>query len=98
MGNAPKVPEWSAVKPAGRGLETTGCTINDEANAAYGWAGAEEIQTHSARYEPTWIRTDNKDVSVASGTINLKSYVMTLLNDTRLCKGAVNIRPILKAM
>lgn len=62
-------------------------SINDEANAAYGWAGAEEIQTHSARYEPTWVRTDDKDVSVAKGTINLKSYVMTLLNDTRLCKG-----------
>ena len=25
--NAPEVPEWSAVKPAGRGLEATGCPI-----------------------------------------------------------------------
>ena len=27
MGNAPEVPEWSAVKQAGRGLEATGCPI-----------------------------------------------------------------------
>lgn len=27
MGDVPEVPEWSAAKLTGRGLETTGCTI-----------------------------------------------------------------------
>ena len=31
--------------------------------------------------------TDNSDINVTSGKINLKSYVMTFLNGTKLCKG-----------
>ena len=27
MGNAPEVPEWSAIKPAGIGMEAAGCPI-----------------------------------------------------------------------
>lgn len=62
----------------------------DEVGAAYEWSEVDEsevaeISTYSSL--PVWTLRDDKDVAVDAGTINLKSYTMVLLNDTKLCKG-----------
>lgn len=64
--------------------------LPDEATAAYEWSEASERGITGLSDElglPVWTLRDTKDVTADLGTINLKSYTMTLLNDTRLCKG-----------
>lgn len=61
-----------------------------EETAAYGWSEAEEsgiAELSDYTGEPVWTLRDTKDVAVDAGTINLKSYTMVLLNDTKMCKG-----------
>ncbi len=66
---------------------------NDESGAAYGWEekveNKETLQTRvfAVSAEPSWKETDYKAVAVNYGTIYLRSFVMTLLNDTKLCRG-----------
>ncbi len=62
----------------------------DEANAAYGWSedaesGIAVLSDYTG--EPEWILREDENVVVTPGVINLKSYTMVLLNDTKLCKG-----------
>lgn len=65
--------------------------LSDEVAAAYEWAedvesGITEMSDFTG--EPVWTLREDKNVSLDNGkTLNLKSYTMLLLNDTRLCKG-----------
>lgn len=75
---------------ANSGLTTYAQTFSDEGNAAYGWSELAESKSTDVSLlssEPVWTLREDKDVAVSAGTINLKSYTMTLLNDTKLCKG-----------
>jgi outer membrane protease len=66
---------------------------NDFENSNNGWS--ESVTSSNANqlmgslavnYTPTWVLTATGSYSVASGTINMSSYVETFLNDTKLCK------------
>ena len=58
---------------------------SDESSAAYSWSESDSVGIVAYSSEPTWIMYDQKDVTVNGGTINMASYVMTLLNDTKSC-------------
>lgn len=60
--------------------------VLDESSAAYSWSESDSVGIVVYSSEPTWIMYDQKDVTVNGGTINMASYVMTLLNDTKLCR------------
>ncbi|MCQ2523852.1 MAG: hypothetical protein MJ123_05875 [Lachnospiraceae bacterium] len=66
-----------------------------EKNAAYCWIDTEAIRVNTnvisavkgKEYNPTWKLREEKQVKVKEGVITLRSYTMTFLNDTKLCKG-----------
>lgn len=62
----------------------------NESDMTYGWIepleNKENLVLPHSNGEADWILRSDKDVSTSAGVINLRSYTMTLLNDTKLCK------------
>ncbi len=67
------------------GLVVCGQSLPDE-TSVHSWSESNSNIAAVSYSLPEWILYDTKDVTVDKGSINLKSYVMTLLNDTKLCK------------
>lgn len=62
----------------------------NESDMKYGWIesleNGESMVLPYSDGEADWILRSDQDVPTSAGVINLRSYTMTLLNDTKLCK------------